>query len=68
MLGLSEEHSAPARAFLKMANKQGAFDNLSDTGDGLESILSDSFGEVEIDVSGSLALFTARNPRGVGSP
>ena len=68
VLGLSEEHSAPARAFLKMANKQGAFDNLSDTGAGLESILSDSFEEVEIDVSGSLALFTARNPRGVGSP
>ena len=62
VLGLDEKHSAPARAFLKAGNKRGSFDNLSDTRDGLETILSDSFDDVETDVAGSLALFTARNP------
>jgi len=62
VLGIDERHSAPARAFLKAANKQGGFDNLNDTRDGLENILSASFSEVEIDVAGSLALFTARTP------
>lgn len=62
VLGLDERHTAPARAFLKAANRQGGFDNLDDTRDGLEAILSASFTEVDIDVVGSLALFTATNP------
>ena len=62
VLGLGELHSGPARAFLKVANMQGGFDNLGDTRDGLEAILSESFAEVDIDVVGSLAFFTARNP------
>ena len=62
VLGIDERHSAPARAFLMTANKQGGFDNLNDTRDGLETILSASFSEVEIDVAGSFALFTAQNP------
>jgi len=62
VLGTDERHSASARAFLKAAIRQGGFDNLSDTRDGLETILSASFDDVEIDVIGSLALFTARNP------
>ena len=62
VLGLEERHSPPARAFLRIANWAGGFDNLTDTREGLESILSASFDEVEIDVVGSLALFTARHP------
>jgi SAM-dependent methyltransferase len=62
VLGMDEAHSAPARAFLKAVNKRGAFDNLTDTRDDLETILSASFDAVDIDVVGSLALFTARNP------
>jgi SAM-dependent methyltransferase len=62
LLGLDGPHTAPARAFVRFANTLGAFDNLGDTRDGLEAILSDSFTEVEIDVVGSLALFAARNP------
>lgn len=61
VLGIEERHSAPARAFVKAANKQGGFDNLGDTRDGLEDILSASFNEVEVDVVGSLALFVARD-------
>ena len=62
VLGLKEDHSAPARAFLKVANMQGGFDNLSDTRDELDTMLTASFSDVEIDTVGSLALFTARNP------
>lgn len=62
VLGLEERHSRPARAFLRIANWEGGFDNLTDTRDGLESVLSASFDEVEIDVVGSLAHFTARRP------
>lgn len=62
VLGLQEDHSALARAFVKTVNKRGAFDNLSDTRAGLEGILSTSFSDVAIDVVGSLALFSARNP------
>jgi hypothetical protein len=59
---MDEAHSAPARAFLKAGNKRGGFDNLTDTRDDLETILSASFDAVDIDVVGSLALFTARDP------
>lgn len=62
VLGLEEDHSAPARAFIKAFNKRGAFDNLTDTQNGLDSILSESFSNVAIDVVGSLAFFEARNP------
>lgn len=63
VLGMEEPHSAPARSFLRAANKRGAFDNLGDTIDGLDGILSASFNEVDIEVVGSLALFVARDRR-----
>ena len=62
VLGLQEHHSGPARAFIKAANKQGGFDNLTDTRHGLEVALAASFSEIDIDTVGSLALFTARRP------
>jgi SAM-dependent methyltransferase len=69
VLGIGESHTAPARAFLRAANRQGGFDNLGDSVDGLEAILSSAFADLEIDVIGSLALFTARSPRlDVASP
>lgn len=63
VLGLSGDHTSPARAFLRAANKQGGFDNLSDTEDGLRRILELSFGTVDVDVVGSAALFAATSPR-----
>lgn len=63
ILGLAATHTRPARAFLRAANKQGAFDNRDDTADGLRSILARSFYDVQIEVVGSAALFTARSPR-----
>ena len=63
VLGLDADHTAPARAFLKMANRQGGFDNLTDTGTDLEAALSASFESVEVDVTRSTALFSARHPK-----
>ncbi len=63
ILGLDAEHSKPARAFLRAANKQGGFDNRDDTAEGLRQILSESFLEVQVETVGSAALFTATGPR-----
>jgi SAM-dependent methyltransferase len=63
VLGLEEHHTPQARLFLKFANKVGDFDNLGDTADGLREILEESFEDVEIDVLGSAAMFTASRPR-----
>jgi SAM-dependent methyltransferase len=63
VLGSAEEHTRSARAALWVFNKEGGFDNLGDTAEGLRSMLEASFGSVEIDVVGSAALFTAKGPR-----
>ena len=39
VLGLQSNHSKSARAFLRAANKQGGFDNVDDTAEGLRRIL-----------------------------
>jgi len=63
VLGLEERHRPQARAFLRMANLAGDFDNLGDTADGLRRILEESFETVEVEVVGSSADFTATGPR-----
>jgi SAM-dependent methyltransferase len=63
VLGTSEQHTPPARAVLWAFNRQGGFDNLGDTKEGLYEILEESFRRVEIDVVGSLAFFVATSPR-----
>jgi SAM-dependent methyltransferase len=63
VLGLGERHTKPARAFLRAANKQGGFDNAGDTADGLRTILSESFHDVDVETVGSAAMFTAERPR-----
>ena len=63
VLGLEGNHTKPARTFLRAVNKQGGFDNLDDSVDGLRRILEDSFASVEIDAVGSAAFFTAAGPR-----
>ena len=62
VLGSSEQHTPLARAILWAFNRQGAFNNVSDTEQGLREILEESFQTVEIDVVGSLGLFTATGP------
>jgi SAM-dependent methyltransferase len=63
VLGLEADHTRSARAFLRAANKQGGFDNLDDTPEGLRRILEMSFSAVDVDVVGSAAFFTATGPR-----
>jgi SAM-dependent methyltransferase len=63
VLGLGPTSTRAQRAFLKAANKQGGFDNLEDTADGLREILEASFRDVEIELSGSSALFSATGRR-----
>ena len=63
VLGLEERHTPQARAVLRAFNRAGDFDNLGDTADGLRRILEESFEEVEVEVVGSAAMFTARRPR-----
>jgi SAM-dependent methyltransferase len=63
VLGLAERHTPQARAFLRVVNWHGDFDNLGDTAEGLRQILEESFETVEVDVVGSTANFTATGPR-----
>ncbi|HEX9762765.1 MAG TPA: class I SAM-dependent methyltransferase [Acidimicrobiia bacterium] len=63
VLGSAGQHKPPAPAILWAFNRQGAFDNLGDTEEGLREILEESFRTVEIDVVGSIAHFTATGPR-----
>ncbi len=63
VLGGSERHTRAARATLWAFNRQGAFDNLGDTAEGLRQILEESFQTVEIDMVGSIAFFAATGPR-----
>jgi hypothetical protein len=62
VLGLTEKHTLPARTFLRLANRQGGFDNREDDVEGLRAILEASFQEVDIEVTGSIAYFTATRP------
>jgi SAM-dependent methyltransferase len=62
VLGSAGQHSRLARAFLWTFNRQGGFDNLNDTEDGLDRILRQSFADVQIDIIGSTAVFVAREP------
>jgi SAM-dependent methyltransferase len=68
VLGRAGHHSRLARAFLWTFNRQGGFDNLNDTEDGLDGILRQSFADVRIEVIGSSAMFVAREPRSPAPP
>lgn len=63
VLGRSGDHRWLARRVLALFNWHGGFDNLDDTVEGLREILEASFDNVEIEIAGSAAVFTARHPR-----
>jgi len=63
VLGNSGRHTWAARRMLGAFNRQGGFDNLADSEEGLREILSASFDHVELEAIGSIAVFTATNPR-----
>jgi SAM-dependent methyltransferase len=63
VLGAAERHTRSARAVLRAFNREGSFDNLGDTVEGLRKVLDESFRSVEVDVIGPIAHFTAIGPR-----
>ncbi len=67
VLGRSGHHTWLARRFLDVFNRQGGFDNLDDTEDGLREILGASFEHVELETMGSVAIFAATHPRTAGA-
>jgi SAM-dependent methyltransferase len=67
ILGRSGRHTSVARRMLEVNNRRGTFDNLDDSEDGLREILAESFGRVEMETVGSMAIFAATNPRAAPS-
>jgi SAM-dependent methyltransferase len=63
VLGAPELHTWYSRAALRENNRRGIFDNLTDTEADLREILSDSFDVVHTEVVGSVAVFSAVQPR-----
>jgi len=63
VLGDSGPHSWLARRYMAAFNRQGGFDNRDDTEDGLRSILAASFEDIEFEVVGSIAIFSATGPK-----
>jgi SAM-dependent methyltransferase len=68
VLGRSGRHTWAARRMLGAFNRQGGFDNLADTEEGLGDILGASFEHVELETVGSIAVFAAASPRTASSP
>ncbi len=67
VLGRSGPHTWLARRVLGAFNRRGAFDNLDDTEEGLREILGESFERVELETVGSIAIFSATDPRTMSS-
>lgn len=62
VLGTRELHTWLSYTSMRNNVRQGFFDNLDDTEEGLRSILTASFEQVEVDVVGTMALFRAQGP------
>lgn len=63
VLGTPGLHTWLSRAALRHNNRRGIFDNLADREEGLREILGATFDTVEIEVVGSVAIFSAERPR-----
>jgi SAM-dependent methyltransferase len=63
VLGTPRLHTRLSRAALAVNNRGGIFDNLSDTEGGLRELLGEGFAAVDLEVVGSVAVFTAAAPR-----
>ena len=63
VLGSAGPQTWLSRRVLAAFNRRGAFDNLDDSEAGLREILAASFEYVELETVGSVAIFSATNPR-----
>ena len=64
ILGTSGQHTWLSRSALGSNNRRGVFDNLDDTEEGLAEVLGQSFGHVELETIGAMAVFAATDPSG----
>lgn len=62
ILGTTGSHNRVARALLSDYNRRRVFDNLADSEGTITQMLEQSFGTVEVETHGSIAVFTARDP------
>jgi SAM-dependent methyltransferase len=62
VLGEAGPHTWLSRRVLHAFNRRGAFDNLDDSEAALREMLEASFRQVDIEISGSVAVFEARDP------
>jgi SAM-dependent methyltransferase len=60
VLGRGVPHTAPARALLALYNQRGIFHNLDDDAEGLAHALQQHFESYQIELVGSVALFSAQ--------
>jgi len=60
ILGQGVPHTRLGRRLLRLYNAKGIFSNLEDDADGLEQGLTSALTDVEIQVVGAVALFSAR--------
>jgi hypothetical protein len=60
VLGTPRLHTWLSRAALQQNNRLGIFDNLADTQEALSTLLNESFVLVNLEIVGSVAVFSAR--------
>jgi hypothetical protein len=60
ILGRGVHHNAVGRALMRPYNRKGIFSNLEDDREGLERALAADLSAVEVEVVGTVALFSAR--------
>ena len=63
VLGELELHNWFSGRALRTNNQRGIFNNLTDTRESLQAALDGAFGSVRIELVGSVAIFSAREPR-----
>lgn len=69
VLGTAQRHTPQSRLALWINNRQGIFDNTTDTAEALMLILSETFDDVDMSIVGSVALFAGRwNPSATPTP
>lgn len=63
ILGSGVEHNFGGKGLMALYNRLGIFHNRQDDADGLRAALQRSFDEVDLEVVGTVAVFSARRPR-----
>lgn len=63
ILGDPDRHTILSRPALAATNRRAVFDNRDDTEQWLRSRLEQRFDSIDVEVVGSVALFSARSPK-----